>query len=644
VRKLVEILWDIIDLTASVAGLPPIWRIILALLVMVIAVLLAKNLSRYLPYYLTAIFTDLDKRSREKFGKTPEKAEKRQRRELSSLLRTVNYEVRRFVWWTIILIFAFISLTALGYSIYTEFSIRGYPFTIWMILYFFIIVIIFFLFVKTVLSPITRLVLQALFGRGVTKWTIAKEHEKLEASMSALFILIGIYVGINASFPNTQDLPYYWGLNIFFGVAGIIIGVAFATRLFLFVFRVNYTIPRKMDIHAANAMENMMKILSVLITIGLVMSFFRIDPYSIFGALAFIGFALAFGMQDSVANIMAGFMLAADKPFIIGDRVRIGEIGRETWGDIVKIGLNTTRIRTVEGELVVIPNSYIAKNEIWNYTRESPVIVHKINLGISYGSDWRLAKKIMLEVARAHPRILKRPQPFVRLDNFAEFSINIEMWVWLKHALDRDQVRSDLLESIKDRFDSEGVEIPFPYRTIVYKKDIRPEEKLIDLESFQNVRRYPSHGNEYFELGEWYKTGPQEQPAAQEEGSRILVTVSNPATAEKVANYSMDFAKKVDGRIIALYVMPDYSRPREEEGLSILDTFQSLGKAENILVGTIMEIGDIVEKILSYSRDNNIDFIIIGKSPKSSSFLWGRENIEQEVKARSSVPVVTVED
>lgn len=605
------------------------------------AALLAYVLGRYLPFYLTEIIRDLDKSSKEKYG---EKAEKRQRRTLGSQIHIVNTEVRRFLWWTIMLVFAFIAITALGYDIYTEFEIMNYPFTLWMIIFFIIIVFIFFLFVKTVLSPISRLILQAIFGRGVTKWTIMKEHEKLETSMSALFILIGIYIGLHTAFPNTEDLPYYWIFEIFFAIVGILVGVAFATRLFLFVFRVNYTIPRRMDIHAANAMENMMKILSVLIGIGLIMNFFQINPLTIFGALAFIGFAIAFGMQDSVANIMAGFMLAADKPFIIGDRVRIGEIGRETWGDIVKIGLNTTRIRTVEGELVVIPNSYIAKNEIWNYTRESPVIVHKINLGISYGSDWRLAKKIMLEEARAHPRILKNPQPFVRLDNFGEYSIILEMWVWLKHALDRDQVRSDLLESIKDRFDAEGVEIPFPYRTLVYKKDIRAEAKLDDITTFSNIRRYPSHGHDYFEFGDWHLARIEPKTGIAEEGVTILVTASNPVTAEKLAKYSMDFAKQVDGRIVVLYVMPEYSRPREEEGLRILNTFEKLGRIENILVGTIIEIGDIIDEILKYTRENKVDFIIIGKSPKAGRFLWGRENVEEEIKVRSNVPVVTVED
>jgi small-conductance mechanosensitive channel len=460
--------------------------------------------------------------------------------------------------------------------------------------------------------------------------------------MSYLFIYIGIFIAIQASFPD--GLPLQDLIDIILAIFGIIIGVAFSARIILFIFRINYIIPSRMDLHAANALENIIMIVSVLLVIALILSYFNIDPTVIFGALTFIGIAIAFGMQDSIANIMAGFMLAGDKPFAIGDRVRVGEIGRETWGDVTKIGLNSTRIRTVEGELVVIPNSYIAKNEIWNYTRESPVIVHKIDVGVSYGSDWRLAKKIMIEEARAHPRVAKNPQPFVMMDKYGDFSINLKLWIWLKHALDREQVRSDLLEAIKDRFETEGVEIPFPHRTLVYKKDLPREKKIEDLDDFTNIRRYPSRASDYFEYGDWHKRKIEVSGPIADEGVRILVTAASALTANRIADFSMEFAKKVNGRVIALYVMHDYSRPREQEGLKILETFERKGREESILVGTVIEIGDVVEKIVDYTKENKTDFIIIGKSPRGGAFSWAKENIEEEIKKLSDIPVITVQE
>jgi small-conductance mechanosensitive channel/nucleotide-binding universal stress UspA family protein len=598
-------------------------------------------LSKYLPKYLGEVITNMNRQSERKFSR---KIAEQQKRELGIQLKDIESEIKRFVWYSVLLIFGFIAFYSLGYDIYSVFQIYDYSFTIWMFIQFFIIVLIFIIFVKTVLSPLTKLILQAIFGKTISKWTISKEHEKLEASINYLFIYIGVIFALNISFPFIYNLPFWIVIYYIIAILGIIIGVAFSARLILFIFRIYYTIPSHMDSHAANAMENIIVILSLLVVIGLILSFFQISATVILGSLAFIGFALAFGMQDSVANIMAGFMLAGDKPFAVGDRIRLGEVGRETWGDVVKIGLNTTRIRTEEGELVVVPNAYIAKNEIWNYTRESPTIVHKVDIGISYGSDWRLAKKIILEEARAHPRVITKPQPFVRMDKYDNFSINFKVWVWLKHALDRDQVRSDLLESIKDRFDAEGVEIPFPYRTTVYKRQLPLEKKLTDPSSFTNVRRYPSLGKNYFEHGDWHIPGKEVAGPVVDAGIRILVTSASAITGNKMADFSMDFAKKVNGKIIALYVMHEYSRQREEEGLKILNIFERKGKEKNILVGTVIEIGDVVEQIINYTKENKVDFIIIGKSPRGGAFSWAKENIEEEIKKLSDVPVITVQE
>jgi hypothetical protein len=90
--------------------------------------------------------------------------------------------------------------------------------------------------------------------------------------------------------------------------------------------------------------------------------------------------------------------------------------------------------------------------------------------------------------------------------------------------------------------------------------------------------------------------------------------------------------------------MHEYSRPREQEGLRILDIFEKKGKEEDVLVGTLMEIGDVVEKIINYTQENKTDFIIIGKSPRGGAFSWAKENIEDDVKKLADIPVITVQD
>ena len=630
-----------VDWHATFGNSPPLWRMVLAAGIILIGLVLYLFLARYLPRYLSKIIRNLDKRSRKKLKK---EGLDKYGTELGKQLKSFENNIKRFVRWTISLSFIIISLNALGVNIHAELRMMDYEFTIWMILKFFMIVILYLLFVRILLWQIIRLLLQAVFGRVVARKTFLKETRRLKRPSVYLFTIISIYMAIDVSFPHKDKIPFYSIADKIFMILGTITGVLFFTILVLFIFRIRYTIPKKIDIHASNALENIIKLLAVLIGVGVLLTTFGINPLAIFGALTFIGIAVGFGLQHSISNIMAGFFLAADKPFAVGDRIRVGDVNRETWGDVINIGLNTTRIRTEEGELVVIPNNYIASNEIWNYTRESPVLIHKINVGISYGSDWRLAKKIMTEVARSHPRVMNKPQPFVTMDEFAEFSINLKLWIWLKHVFDRDQVRSDLLESIKDRFDREGVEIPFPYRTVVYKKEIPVEKKIAEPDGYVNVRRYPSHGKDYFEYGDWHEKSRVPKENEQPPGICILVPSVNPNTAEKLARYAANFARKVNGEVTAMYVMRESSDDKEEQGRSLLNLFKTIGRELDISVNTVMETGDPVDLIVEQAETNNVDFIIIGKPEKGGMLSWMKEDIEKEIKARTTVPLIILPD
>ena len=638
---MVDILNVTVDWDAGIGGGPPLWRIGLAVGILLIGLILYLFLGRFLPRYLSEVIRTLDKRTRKKLKL---KGMDKPAVELSNQLKYFEINLKRFIRWAIVLSFTTISFKALGLNVHTEFKVMDYGFTIWMVMKFFIIQIIYLIFVRIVLWQIVRLLFQAIFGRAVVRKTFLKESRRLKNPSTYLFTIVSIYLAIDLSFPHKSNLPFYSIGRIIFLILGIAIGVHFVTVLVLFIFRVRYTLPKKIDTHASNALENIIKILSIIIGLGILLSTFGINPVAIFGALTFIGIAVGFGLQHSIANIMAGFLLAADKPFAVGDRIRVGDVNRETWGDVINIGLNTTRIRTVEGELVVVPNSYIASNEIWNYTRESPVIVHKINVGISYGSDLRLAKKIMTEEARAHPRVSKKPQPFVTLDQFAEYSINLKLWIWLKNALDREQVRSDLLESIKDRFDREGVEIPFPYRTVVYKKEIPAEGKLVDPSSYVDVRRYPSVGKEYFEFGDWHEKNRTLKEIEQHSGICILVPSANPKTAKKLAQYAANFARKMNGDITAIYIMSEKSNEKEKQGRGLLNIFEMVGKEMNVSVNTLLETGDPVDIIVKQAETNNADFIIIGKPEKPGMLSWMKEDIEKEIRARTNIPLMILPD
>lgn len=182
--------------------------------------------------------------------------------------------------------------------------------------------------------------------------------------------------------------------------------------------------------------------------------------------------------QEALANIIGGLFIIAFKPFRIGDRVKVTDT---MVGTVTDITLRHTVIRNYENKMIVIPNAIINKEKLINFDMGELKTCERIEIGISYDSDIDLAKKIMQEECENHPLILdnrteleiQEGKPIVKtaLLQLNDSSMTIRAWTWGRDYSDSFQLKIDVLESIKKRFDKEGIEIPFPYRTIVMKKD-----------------------------------------------------------------------------------------------------------------------------------------------------------------------------
>ena len=607
-------------------------------------ILLPILFGKYLSEYLASV----DKKSFKEYGASEElkEAEKQRSQVLQSEIKsTLIKPLQNVIAIIVFASFSLLALYALGYSFNTPFNYDGYDFTLRQIIIFIIVVFIFTLFINTTLSPLIRVILYVMVGRSIKRTDLNAIHKSLVGPFTYVFILVMIYSAIILAFPNYTNLPYY---GIFQGIMELlaaVIGVYFVISIILNVFHIEFSLKRKMDRHAAVALANLIKVIGFLSAIFIVIALFGVSSETMNSlALVFAGisFAIAFGMQNMIANIMAGFALAADKPFKIGDRIRVGPPGRETWGDVTDIGLNTTKIRTVEEEYVVIPNNYIASNEVWNFTKMSPIIALTFHVNISYGSNWRLAKKLIIEEALKHAHVLRKPQPIVWIEEFAEASLKMKIWVWIRNALDKDQIRSDLLEAIKDRFDAEGVEIPFPYRTVVYKNDLPKEKSLPIGVKFDNVRWYPSKGRAYTEVGEGPLKGIPVSKVVHEEDVKILTPVSGTHNAKRLAEYSMSLARKINGNVTAIFITDTESKEREMNGLKALSIFEKYGTKFNVNVATRIESGNVVEKILEVIDKDRINLVVIGGGRKAMLGKWGRDSIANEIIERSTVPVVTM--
>ncbi|MBU0661753.1 mechanosensitive ion channel family protein [Patescibacteria group bacterium] len=192
------------------------------------------------------------------------------------------------------------------------------------------------------------------------------------------------------------------------------------------------------------------------------------------GVLAIV---IGFAAQNALANIVSGCFIAIFKPFRIGDKVKF--IGKDVVGTVEDITLRHTVIRTFENKRVIIPNSVVSVDVIENAHIVEEKVCKFFEIGISYDSDHEKAMSIIREEVKNHPDFFdnrteeEKAQEIdsvkIKILGFGDFSVNLRAWVWAKDNATGFDMVCDLNKSIKERFDKEGIEIPFPYRTIVYK-------------------------------------------------------------------------------------------------------------------------------------------------------------------------------
>lgn len=182
--------------------------------------------------------------------------------------------------------------------------------------------------------------------------------------------------------------------------------------------------------------------------------------------------------QEALSNLVGGIFIISFKPFKIGDTVKVTD---DMVGTVTDITLRHTVIRNFENKMIVIPNAIINKEKLINYNLGELKCCELLEIGISYDSDVTVAKKIMQEECTAHPLIYDNrsfddkannlPIVKVALTRFNDSSVTIRAWAWAANFSNAFQLKCDVLESIKMRFEQEGIEIPYPYRTIVIKKE-----------------------------------------------------------------------------------------------------------------------------------------------------------------------------
>ena len=181
--------------------------------------------------------------------------------------------------------------------------------------------------------------------------------------------------------------------------------------------------------------------------------------------------AVALALQETLSNFFSGLYLLADRPVNPGDYVKL-DSGQE--GYVVRIGWRSTALRALANNLIVVPNSTLAKAVITNYSMPEPRMSHVMPVSVRYGSDPAKVERVLVEVAQQAARdglqgLLADPAPFVRfIPGFGDSSLDFSLIVQVGQFTDQSLVQSELRKRILERFDKEGIIMPFPTRTVQF--------------------------------------------------------------------------------------------------------------------------------------------------------------------------------
>jgi len=173
------------------------------------------------------------------------------------------------------------------------------------------------------------------------------------------------------------------------------------------------------------------------------------------------GLAVGLALQGTLSNVAAGVMIILFRPFKLGDFVEVGG----QMGTVKDISLNFIELATAANVQVIVPNAQVWGNTITNYSVYSTRRAEWL-FGVGYGADLKKAEAIIRRVVLKDPRALAEPAPFIQVNNLGDFSVDFLVRVWCNSG-DLFQFQADMKRAVKEAFDAEGIDIPFPTQTVI---------------------------------------------------------------------------------------------------------------------------------------------------------------------------------
>ncbi len=257
---------------------------------------------------------------------------------------------------------------------------------------------------------------------------------------------------------NNFSLTVYNILFIVLIIAVTFVGLNFIKRLFK-----GYINRQKTERGSYWSLYLIIRYVTWVIVLVMLLESVGVEVSVLLASFAALLVGVGFGIQQLFSDISSGIVLLVERNLKLNDVIQLQD---GTVGKVVDIGLRTSKLKTRDDIVLVVPNSKFVNDKIINWSHIDFKTRFNVEVGVAYGSDTTLVSKILLECARTNKKISDTPSPFVRFNNFGESSLDFQIFFWVYDSFYVENIKSELRYAIDDAFRKNGIKIPFPQRDV----------------------------------------------------------------------------------------------------------------------------------------------------------------------------------
>jgi small-conductance mechanosensitive channel len=245
-------------------------------------------------------------------------------------------------------------------------------------------------------------------------------------------------------------------LDILLKFAGIVLTVILTLAVFgLIRYFLGRFLKGRISDQRNYLVKKIVRYTGIVLAVLFVFKSMGIDTTAILGAAGIAGIVLGFAAQTSVSSLISGFFLLSEKPFAVGDSIKIGDIT----GVVLSVDLLSVKLRTYDNLFVRVPNETIVKSNVTTITR-FPIRRLDLSFDVAYKEDLEKVKQVLLDLAAKNQYCLDNPAPFFGIDKFNDSGITVLFNLWFEKNSFWD-LKNSIIMQIKKRFEEEAIEIPY---------------------------------------------------------------------------------------------------------------------------------------------------------------------------------------